>query len=109
MKKKIILVLLIVLAIGSIILGLVLFNKNKDLESKKIKIFDATYPACSSSYEKVFEDDTFNYYLTCSKVDSVFVRFPNGNKMLVAQALDENKVTMDELIKAGLDVYKERR
>lgn len=92
-----------------IILVMVIYNKNRELEDSKIKIFDATYPPCSSSYEKFYEDNEYIYYFTCSKSDSVFVKFPNGNKMLVINALSENKVTIDEIIDAGLNVYKERK
>lgn len=109
MKKNIILIILITLTVGIIIIGLILFNKNRELENSKVKIIDATYPPCSSSYEKFYEDNGYNYYFTCSKSDSVFVKFSNGNKMLVTNALKENKVTINELIDAGLDVYKEKK
>jgi len=109
MKKKIILIVLITLTIAAIIIGLVVFNKNQELKNSKLKIIDATYPPCSSSYEKFYEDSEYTYFFTCSKIDSVFVKFPNGNKMLVVKALDENKVTIDNLIDAGLNVYKERK
>jgi len=109
MKKKIVLIVLIALGVATIIIGLVLYNKNIELKNSKIKIFDATYPPCSSSYEKFYEDNEYIYYFTCSKSDSVFVKFPNGNKLLVNRALNENKVTINELIDAGLNIYKERK
>ena len=109
MKKRIVLIVLIALAICIIILGMVLYNKNRELENNRIKIIDATYPACSSSYEKFYEDDIYIYYLTCSKSDSVFVKFPNGNKMLLVNALNEGKVKISEVIDMELDIYKERK
>ena len=109
MKKRISLIVLIVLAVGIIIFGMVLYNKNRELEKNKIKIIDATYPACSSSYEKFYEDDIYIYYLTCSKSDSVFVKFPNGNKMLLKNALSEDKVTIEEVINSDLEIYKEKK
>ena len=109
MKKRIILIILIVLTIGLIILGVVLYNKNRELEKNKIRIIDATYPACSSSYEKFYEDDIYVYYLTCSKSDSVFVKFPNGNKMLLVKALTEDKVKISEITDTELSIYKEKK
>ena len=109
MKKRISLIVLIALAVGIIILGMVLYNKNQDLEKNRIKIIDATYPACSGSYEKFYEDDIYVYYLTCSKSEAVFVKFPNGNKMLLTSALSENKVTINEVINSDLDIYKEKK
>ena len=109
MKKRIVLIVLIVLSVSIIILGMVLYNMNRELEQNRIKIYDATYPACSGSYEKFYEDDIYIYYLTCAKSDSVFVKFSNGNKMLLKNALTEDKVKIDEVINAGLDIYKEKK
>ena len=109
MKKRIVLIVLIVLTVAMIILGMVLYNRNRELEQNKVKIIDATYPACSSSYEKFYEDNIYIYYFTCSKSDSVFVKFPNGNKMLLVNALTENKVTIDEVLNSELDIYKEKK
>ena len=109
MKRKITLAILIILVISFIIIGFILYNKNRELKNNKVKIIDATYPPCSSSYEMFYEDNVYKYYFTCSKKDSVFVKFNNGNKMLVINALNEAKVTINELIDAGLKVYKERK
>lgn len=108
MKRKVILIALIVLAFGTIVVGVLLSKKNHELEASKIKILDATY-ACSDTYEKFYEDSEFIYYFICSKSDSVFVKLPNGNKMLVVDALDDNKITIDELINTELNIYKERK
>ena len=109
MKRTVFLIVLITLTVGIVIVGLIIFNRNRELQNEKIKIIDATYPPCSSSYQKFYEDNKYNYYFTCSKSDSVFVKFANGNKMLVVTALNEDKVTIDELIDAGLDVYREKK
>ena len=77
--------------------------KNKKLEEKSIKIIDATY-SCNNSYEKFYEDNKHTYYFPCVQSSSTFVKFSNGNKILVTKALEDNKVTIDELIKAGLKV-----
>lgn len=105
MKKKLIIIISLV-AIIAIVLGVFLSIKNKNLEKNSIKIIDATY-SCNQSREKFYEDDNYVYYFPCIKSTSIFVKFPNGNKILVVKALEENKVTIDELIKAGLEVIKE--
>lgn len=105
MKKKLIIIISLV-AIIAIVLGVFLSIKNKNLEKNSIKIIDATY-SCNQSREKFYEDDNYVYYFPCIKSTSIFVKFPNGNKILVVKALEDNKVTIDELIKAGLEVIKE--
>lgn len=105
-KKKIILIVLSVLAIIAIVLGIILSIKNKELEKNKIEIIDATY-SCSQSREKFYEDDNYIYYFPCHQSSSVFVKFPNGTKILVTKALEDEKVTIEELTKAGLNYYKE--
>ena len=37
------------------------------------------------------------------------LKFENGNKMLVVDALSEKKITINELIDAGLKVHKEAK
>ena len=56
-----------------------------------------------------YGSNNYIYYFPCSKSGTVFVLFPNGNKLLVVSALKENKVTIDELIKSGLEVIKEKK
>lgn len=107
MRKKCI-VILSVLTIITIIVGIGLAIKNKNLEKNKIEIIDATY-SCAQSLEKFYEDDNYVYYFPCMQSTSVFVKFPNGNKLLVTKALEDNKVTIDELIKAGLKVYSKEK
>ena len=108
MKNKIIIISLSILTVIAIIFGVILLNKNSILAKEKIQIIDATI-TCPQSLEKFYEDSKYTYYFNCIKSSSVFVKFPNGNKMLVVDALKENKVTIDELINAGLEVYKEKK
>ena len=107
MRKKLVIIFFI---LGMIILLLALLVKNDVILSKKdkIKIIDATYQ-CANSMEKFYEDDKYVYYCPCTKSSSVFVKFSNGNKMLVKEALDDNKVTISELISAGLEVKKQKK
>lgn len=103
-KRKIIITLFIILGAIAIILGCILLKKNKESE-KKIEILDATY-ICAEALEKFYEDEKFEYYFTCMKSGSVYVKFANSNKMLVVTALEEELVTIEELLDAGLKVHK---
>ena len=50
--------------------------------------------------------DNYTYSFPCIKSSSVYVKFPDGKKVLVVKALEEEMVTIDQLINAGLEVYK---
>ena len=108
MKKNKIVILIIVLTLIIVIGGLLLFKKNKDLSEKQIKIIDASYK-CNKVKEIFYEDDNYIYSFPCEQSSATYVKFPNGNKMLVITALEEKKVTIDELIKAGLNINKDKK
>ena len=108
MKKKSIIILI---PLGAIILiiAIILLGKNNIIkENTKIKIIDATY-ACIKTPEVFYEDEKYTYSFPCIQSNSVYVKFENGNKMLVVDALRNEKVTMEELIKAGLEVSKQEK
>ena len=107
MKKKFILTLIIV-SIVLIIMAIVLLLKKDLLKEQKIDILDATY-SCENIPEKFYEDDKYIYSFPCTKSTSVFVKLEDGSKMLVTKALEEEKVTIDELLKAGLEVIKNEK
>ena len=105
MKKKSIIILSIAIII-ILTISIILLFKNKKLKEKpNIEIIDATY-SCIENLEKFYEDNKYIYSFPCVKSKSIFVKFENGNKMLVVDALEEEKVTIDELITAGLDIRK---
>ena len=106
MKKKTIIMLT---ATGLIILiiAIILLNKNITIQKKSnLEIIDATYACGPSSTEKFYEDDKYTYSFPCVKSSSIYVKFENGNKMLIVDALEAEKVTIEELIDAGLEVHK---
>ena len=107
MKKKSI-IILIILGVIILILGIILLTKNNIIlkQKSKLQIIDATY-SCAQIKEKFYEDDKHTYSFPCVKSSSVYVKFENGNKMLVTDALNSEEVTIDELIDAGLEVYIE--
>lgn len=106
MKKKGLLVIIVLGCIALIVAVILLFSNNFKLNGKNnIEIIDATY-SCNYILEKFYEDDKYIYSFPCIKSSSVYVKFENGNKMLLVDALEEEKVTIKELIAAGLDVHK---
>lgn len=106
-KNKIV-ILLIVLGVIALFIGGILIVKNNNLLKNRIEILDATY-SCDGNYQRFYEDREYIYFFPCTMSNSVFVLFPNGNKQLVVNALEEEKVTIDELIKAGLNVDKRKK
>ena len=106
MKKKYIIIISI-LGVIITILGIILLTKNNILKEKsKLVIIDATY-SCTQVKEKFYEDDKHTYSFPCVKSNSIYVKLENGNKMLITDALNSKKVSIDELIEAGLEVYIE--
>lgn len=108
MKKKPIIILTI-LGVILLILGIILSNKiNIIKEKSKLKIIDATY-SCNKIKEKFYENDKYIYSFPCTQSTTIYVKFENGNKMLVTDALEANQVTIEELIDAGLKVDIEKK
>ena len=108
MKNKKPIVLLFVLAFIMIVIGSIFLSKNISILKSNIEIYDATYN-CQEVPEKFYEDDKYIYYFPCVKSKSVYVKLADGNKLLVTKALDDGKVTIEELLKAGLEVIKEEK
>ena len=108
MKKKTI-IILTVLGVIILITGIILLTKTNIIKGKsKLQIIDATY-TCAQVTEKFYENDKYVYSFPCAKSNSVYVKFENGNKMLVVDALEAKKATIDELIDAGLEVIKKEK
>lgn len=103
MKKDKMIILVGVITFVLILIGIIFIGINNNLRSKQIKIIDATY-MCNGPAEIFYEDSKYTYSFPCIKSGSVYVKFPDGKKMLVVKALEEEKVTINELIKAGLEV-----
>lgn len=104
MKKKSIIIILSIAILIILTLSMVLLLKNKELKEKEqIEIIDATYK-CDGNYEKFYEDDKKIYSFPCTKSKTIYVKYENGNKLLVIDALEQEKITIDELLDAGLEV-----
>lgn len=109
MKKKSI-IILTVLGVIILILAIILLKTNEIIlkEKSKIQIIDATF-SCAQVKEKFYEDDKYIYSFPCVKSNSMYVKFENGNKMLIVEALESKSITIDKLIDAGLEVHIENK
>ena len=108
MKKKSIIIMSII-GIIILIIAIILLTTNKfSTNIKRLEIIDATF-TCAQVTEDFYEDNKYIYSFPCVQSNSVYVKFENNNKMLVVDALEANKVTINELIDAGLKVYKTKK
>ena len=101
--------MLTIIGVVILVVSIILLTKTNIIKkNSKLQIIDATY-SCAQVIEKFYEDDKYIYSFSCAKSSSVYVKFENGNKMLVTDALQSKKVTITELISAGLEVIKEEK
>ena len=108
MKSKVTIIGLSIVTVIAVIIGIIFLVKNVELKKKQITIIDASMN-CRVGYEKIYEDDNYTYSLPCIKSSAIFVKFPDNTKIQVTKALEEEKVTIGELIKAGLEIIKEEK
>ena len=103
LKKKPVIVVSL-LGVIVLVIGLVIFSINKIIfNSSKLEIIDATYTCVQGGFA-FYEDEENIYSFSCSNSEkSMYVKFENGNKMLIVDALEMDVVTIDELIKADKD------
>ena len=105
-KKKYI--LLTIAAVIVLLCAILLSVKNHNLKKNKIEILDATFK-CDNNYEVFYEDSENIYSFMCTQSKSTFVLFPNGNKVLLVDALNNEEVTIEEVIEAGLKVHIDKK
>ena len=86
---------------GQVKKGLEIFDLNNDGK------IDYTNFEDSASF-KWMQDNAYKYYFTCIKSNSVFV-IKDGKEYTIKYALNNNIVTMQELIDNGFHPLKERR
>ena len=109
MKKRNIIIIISILGVIFLIMGIILLTNNNIIKSKSnLQIIDATY-SCAQMQEKFYEDDKYIYSFPCVKSGSIYVKLENGNKMLIIDALAAKKVTIEELLDAGLEVNKKAK
>ena len=82
-------------------------NQNTNSNSN-IKIEDRQKGNCAQAIEYYYQDNTYKYYFTCIKSNSVFV-IKDGKEYTIKYALNNIIVTMQELIDNGFHPLKESR
>lgn len=87
------------------ILGQVVAGGIQDVINKFTIVDETT--TCDQALEEIYRDDEYIYYLPCIKSSTVFLKYNNGKKINVKEAIDKQKVKIEMLIKEGLKVYKE--
>ena len=82
-------------------------NQNTNSNSN-IKIEDRQKGNCAQAIEYYYQDNAYKYYFTCIKSNSIFV-IKDGKEYTIKYALNNNIVTMQELIDNGFHPLKESR
>ncbi len=70
------------------------------------EIINETY-VCDMALENIYEDDNYKYYLSCIMSDTLFIKFNNGKKYTIKEALNNNLVTTNAIIDKGFNLIKE--
>lgn len=79
--------------------------KNPNLNSNYILVDETEM--CATALEKIYEEGIYVYYLPCIQSEAIFLKYEDGTKISVKDALDNHIVTIDDLISKGLNVHKE--
>lgn len=82
------------------------FTNGKKNGYSDFEIVDET-GICAEALEGFYSDSVYDYYFPCIKSKTTFVKFADGRKITVANALKEGLVTIKELEEKGLQIYKE--
>ncbi len=79
--------------------------------SKTFEIVDETAGLmCAQTITTLYEDDNYYYKVSDScKGTKIFVKFANGEKLTIQEALTSKKITADELISKGVSIMKESK
>lgn len=85
-----------------------LILKDNQNTNGNIKIEDRQKGNCAQAIEYYYQDNAYKYYFTCIKSNSVFV-IKDGKEYTIKYALNNNVVTMQELIDNGFHPLKESR
>ena len=90
-----------------LIVLVILTGCNEKVEtSNDFKIIDNT-EICAEALEEIYRDDSYIYYLSCIKSDNIIIEFDDNTKYKLREVLENNILSIDELIDNGLEVYKD--
>ena len=70
-------------------------------ETKKIKDF-----ACAEALEQFYEDENYTYYWNCIKNKYMIVKYDDGSKELISEALKNKHIDIQILNKFNIDYIK---
>jgi hypothetical protein len=64
---------------------------------------------CSGEVEVVAEDDNYYYSLSCTQIDYLYLVDKSDNKYYIRSAIQDNVVSIQQLLKTNLKIYKEKK
>ena len=105
MKKK------ILISLMAIVLCFVLAgcSSSKEETKESFTIVDKTKEmddfTCAQSLEKFYEDDKYIYSYSCMKSEYVVVKYSDGKEETVKEALENKKITIEDLDKNNIQYY----
>ena len=73
-------------------------------ETKKIKDF-----ACDEALEGFYADNTYTYYWSCIKNKYMIVKYDDGSKELISEALENKHIDIQMLDKFNISYIKEEK
>lgn len=65
--------------------------------------------ACNSVLEFIYENEDFSYYLNCIKSDYILVTYDNDSQQNIIEALNDNKIMIDDLDTFQIEYIKEAK
>ena len=74
----------------------------------EIIIIDKT-KECTLMLEAFYEDDNYKYFIPCTDSMLIYIKINNSLEIKLIDALNEKKVTIEEVIEAGLEIIKEEK
>jgi len=74
-------------------------------QDKTFEIIDTT-EICAEALEGIYKDSTGEYFLPCIKSQNISIKFNDGTTYSLKYVLDNNILTIQELIDGGLEVYR---
>ena len=67
----------------------------------------SNYDSCAQTITKVYEDDEYDYYVPNPCIANLsYIEYSNGEKYTIIEALNKRKLTPNELIEKGVNIYK---
>ena len=73
-------------------------------ETKEINDF-----ACDDALEPFYEDDTYTYFWSCIKNKYMIVKYDDGSKELISEALENKHIDIQVLDKFNISYIKEKK